>query len=174
MTEEWRSIPGFDRYEASTNGRIRSLPTIITQLTRFGTTMKRRLPGKILNPHEEKNGYLYVRPRPAPITRQEPVHKLITLTFLGKKPENYDIHHKNKDKTDNRSDNLEYIPTSKHRKEHSQEHLQHGWKLSENDVQKILTLSRNGMTQVNIAAEMNITQAHVSKIIGRKSWIHIT
>lgn len=46
-------------------------------------------------------------------------------------------------------------------------------KLTEQDVLSIRTLSRQGMTQTNIAKQFNVKQSQVSKIILRQFWKHI-
>ena len=50
MTEIWKPIPGHDGYEVSDHGRVRSIDRVIDQSSRYGTTMQRRLKGKLLTP----------------------------------------------------------------------------------------------------------------------------
>jgi hypothetical protein len=91
--EIWKPIPGHEgKYEASNLGRIKSL--------RLGNT---KTP-KILKGWKTKKGYLAVH-----LDKSMTVHKLIALTFIGPKPEDLTVDHINKDKTDNRPENLRYI-----------------------------------------------------------------
>lgn len=103
MTEIWKNIPGWSAYSASTLGRI-----------------KRNYPGKykwgrnLLVPSYGTlhcNDYMRVT-----LLRDEVlgkrtssrflVQELILLTFIGKRPENYEALHRDDIKTNNRLSNL--------------------------------------------------------------------
>lgn len=79
MTEEWRTIPTFPGYEASSLGRIR--PTKPRYTTGRGATIK---PWVV-----EQNGRLaaYVSLHENKKRAKQLVHRLVALAFLGPPPE---------------------------------------------------------------------------------------
>lgn len=94
--EAWQDIPGYEGlYQASTYGRIKSLP-------RKGTI------GRILKAGKDDNGYLYVVLGKDGKNICKRVHRLIALTFIPN-PEGLPvINHKTENATDNRVECLEY------------------------------------------------------------------
>lgn len=78
--EEWRPIPGFiGYYEASSLGRIRSLP-------RRGKKRNRVYGGQIRKPVIAGNGYYGVRLSVHNVKRTYMVHELVCAAFHGAKP----------------------------------------------------------------------------------------
>lgn len=111
--EIWKDIPGYEgRYQASTEGRIRSLDRITHQIPSNGKQEYDRLKkGKILNSCIGSNGYPYVglrREQKSDNATWLPVHHLVALTFIGQRPEKTHICHANGNKEDNRVENLRY------------------------------------------------------------------
>ena len=84
--EEWRDVPGFPGYQASSLGRVRS-------------------PRKILKLSIDTGGYLTVTLGHA---TQRRVHCLVMLAFVGPPPEGQEVCHDNGDKQNARLDNLYY------------------------------------------------------------------
>ncbi len=100
ITEIWKPIPGFDGYEVSDLGRVRSY----------------RIRGshKLSNtPHVLKsgiyNGYHAVNLGKGQLKR---VHCLVLLTFIGPRPEGIKALHEDDNKDNNRLDNLYYGTSS--------------------------------------------------------------
>lgn len=93
MTEEWRTIDGYDgKYEVSNFGNVKNAKT-----------------GKILKPINNGKGYLRVNLCNNGV-RKWLVHRLVLETFL---PTNgKEINHKNHITTDNRLENLEWCSRS--------------------------------------------------------------
>ena len=101
--EEWRPIPGFVGYSASSNGRIR-----------VDGGHPRNREGILAMPLGHK--YLQCmltptgKPRHHGNLRPRRVHILVALAFLGPKPTpEHEVNHINGNKLDNRPDNLEYV-----------------------------------------------------------------
>lgn len=111
MEEEWRSIREWvGVYEVSSRGRIRSLDRVVYAVNgAHGAFGPRRLKGKILRPGVSKNGYPLVS-FTAPGGRRAycHVHRLVAEAFLGDCPTGQEVCHNNRDRTDNRLENLRY------------------------------------------------------------------
>lgn len=91
--EYWKEIPGFEKYEASTDGRIRNKKT-----------------KRIRKQQKIKNGYMQVSLYAGQTTALKPlyVHRLVAITFIDN-PNNYpEVNHKDGDITNNGIDNLEW------------------------------------------------------------------
>lgn len=100
---EWRDVPGYEGlYKASSDGRI------------FGVKRGKELK-KAFN---KKYGRYAVSLGKNGGQRNFNVSRIIAMAFLGERPAGYDLHHKDLDKTNDFSDNLEYLPMSQHRSEH--------------------------------------------------------
>jgi hypothetical protein len=96
MSEEWREIPGFPGYEASSEGRIKST---------YGAELCQNI---LIRGKKGPSTYLAVA-----ITLNEKrtklkVHKAVALAFLGPRPEGLQVIHLDEDPTNNRSANLKY------------------------------------------------------------------
>lgn len=91
---EWRVIPGFDNYEASNLGHIRNHTT-----------------KKILKPYYVENSYAQVRLSLGSkhLYKLCRVHRLVALAWIPNKDNKETVNHKNKNKIDNRVDNLEWL-----------------------------------------------------------------
>lgn len=102
-TEEWRPIPGFPGYEASDQGRVRSLDRISTG------QLRNRVCGRLLAQQiKPGTGYLSVHLTINGRGFTRNVHVLIAATFLGPRPERMDVCHGNGERHDNRPENLRY------------------------------------------------------------------
>src|SRR4051812_34585847 len=94
--EVWKSIPGFHRYEASTEGRIRNART-----------------GRVLVGTVTKKGYRQYNLRGPRGRRVELGHRLVAATFFGPPPRNCFVDLQNGDRLDCRPANLAYArPTA--------------------------------------------------------------
>ena len=93
MSERWRKIPGWP-YEASTLGRVRSMPRTMPNGAVHG--------GQVLEPREDKDGYLRVTLTDSGRRGVLGVHQAVALAWHGK-PE---VRHLNGDPQDNRPGNL--------------------------------------------------------------------
>lgn len=87
IIEEWRWIEGYDNYEVSSLGRVRTR--------------------RILN-QTDSNGYLYVGLSGDGKQKRQTVHVLVAEAFHGDRPDKMDCCHINGDRSDNRAENLEW------------------------------------------------------------------
>ena len=105
MKEKWKPVPGFEGlYEASTEGRIRSVDRIIKMYNGGEWVRKGAVRRTTLN----HSGYLRLSLCKEGIQYPFTVHRLIAKTWL-ENPENLpEVNHKNENKIDNRVSNLEW------------------------------------------------------------------
>jgi len=100
--EIWKPVPSFEnQYHASSLGRIR----------RVGSG-RGSADGHILKQTPMNAGYLLLSLWRDNKGYNRLVHRVIAETFLGPIPEGMEVNHKNGNKRDNRSDNLEYMTRS--------------------------------------------------------------
>lgn len=173
--ETWKQIPNFSRYEASTNGRLRS-----TNYKNSGKT-------KVLKPALSTDKYLKTMLlNDQGKYKSWAVHKWIALTFLGKKPEGMEVNHIDGFKTNNAPDNLEYCTRS--------ENLKHAY---ENGLLDTKRGSKNGMAKLTekqvisirkhakengryygrkeLADKHGVSEAQIKDIVNRRRdiWPHV-
>lgn len=98
--EEWKSIEGYEYYEVSNLGRVRSW---------INNKWNKRNTPKLLSLHRLSKGYLGVSLCSAPNTSKTmKVHRLVAKAFIPN-PSNLPIvNHKDEDKTNNCVSNLEW------------------------------------------------------------------
>lgn len=104
MTEMWLPIPGFDGYEVSDAGRVRSVPR--TTVSSRGVVKRYR--GVVLRPAVRRSGHLHVLMRRGGRSETRVVHRLVMLAFVGPCPEGMEVCHENGIPSDNRLENLRY------------------------------------------------------------------
>ena len=105
MTEIWLPIEGYENlYEVSNLGRVRSLKRTVTN--KNGVTQK--VPGKILKPGTQQNGYLTVALCKNGISRSFYLHRIVSTAFLPN-PDNLPcVNHLDENKQNNSVENLEW------------------------------------------------------------------
>lgn len=101
MEEIWKTIDGFEAYQVSNLGKVRSLD-------RYGNTGYgiRLYKGRILRPGKSSGGYLtvvlYKDNKPSTFK----VHRLVWQAFKGQIPEGMQVNHIDEDKSNNSLNNL--------------------------------------------------------------------
>jgi len=165
---EWRPVVGYEGiYEVSKFGGVRSLAGI-----------QRKFLGGVLKLFANEWGYLRVDLQYNKKRKSRLVHQIVAESFIGPRPDGMEINHIDGDKTNNCADNLEYVTHS--------DNVKHAFKtgimipkrgednpasvLTESDVIKIREMIANGMTNVEIAAQFNVTPENIYLIRNDKSW----
>lgn len=92
-TDQWRQIPTHPDYEITPSGQIR----------RIGST-------RILKPALSIDGYPHLSLGSQ--SKNNRVHRLVAVTFLGPCPVGYQVNHKDGDRANPNLDNLEYVTAS--------------------------------------------------------------
>lgn len=164
--EKWKDIPGYKgRYQASTFGNIRSVDRY--QKTKRGC---RHYKGHILKPGRFcKTGHVSVVLGHG--TPGRPVHELVCLTFIGPRPDNMDICHKDGNPVNNHLNNLRYDTRSNNILDVYRQGSV--WrKLSTNEVVAIKKLLLNSsLTELEISKRFGVSMSMISKIkVGSSYW----
>ena len=168
MEEKWLSISGFENYEVSNFGRVRS--------SKSGSLM-------IIQPDVSAD---YPRVRlffkgGGKKGRRVMVHRVVAQEFIGMIPEGYEVNHKNGIKADASLENLEIITRSENHlhayRVLGQEKMRgsrHGRsRLTEDQVTRIVARKSVGMSQKDIAKEFGVCEGTVSMILTRRTWRHV-
>jgi hypothetical protein len=105
MREEWRAVVGFEGYyEVSNFGRVRRIKP--------SPRWPNRAMPIYLSPSKHKKGYTQVVLYRAPSFVCRKIHVLVAQSFIGARPGNATINHKDFDKANNCVSNLEYVSAS--------------------------------------------------------------
>lgn len=174
--ETWLPLPRDQAFEISDLGRIRR-----------GDRLRKA--------HQCKDGYWRITLRGGP--RQTfTLHDLVASAFLGERPANAVIAHKNRDKSDNRSANLMYTTQSAnnlHKAVCPLLRICNGkprWmrkpepykargeasgrsKISEATAREIHRLGQLGEMRRSIADRLGVSYATVTQILSGRSWRHL-
>ena len=112
MNEIWKDIKGYEGYyQVSNLGKIKRLEGI--------DNIGRKKRSKILKPTKFSNGYFFVSLSKNGKSKKESVHKLVANNFLKTK-ECLVVNHKDRDKGNNKLENLELVT--------QKENIRHAWK----------------------------------------------
>lgn len=169
LCEEWRPIPGFETYEASSFGRIRR-----------GLPGKGTRAGKIRKPTLLPNGYLNVDLWVDGVRYKIYVHRAVALAFHGDPPfPDAEAAHRNRQKADNRPSNIRWAT----RLENEADKVAHGTlmmgsrhtnsKITEADVLTMRQRRAAGETLEAIADDFGICFQNVGLICQGKTWTHL-
>lgn len=110
MKETWRPVPGYEGYyEVSNLGRVRSVTRTRVVKNRYGGKSQRTDKGCELSLIDNGNGYLYVSLRKDGHRENHFAHRLVALAFCDGFESGYVVNHKDENKCNNRSDNLEWV-----------------------------------------------------------------
>jgi hypothetical protein len=166
--ETWKAIPGYDGYEVSDFGNVRSY------YLKGNHKRKRAEFPRLLRLRGER--YPSVQLPVDGTYRNRAVHRLVMLAFFGPCPEGFEVAHLNGDNTDNRLVNLAYVShveneshkvahgTSSAGEGNSNAALQ-GWQVAE-----IKFLAAKSIPQGRIADLFEISHKQVDDILRERSW----
>jgi len=168
--EEWRRVPEYPRYEASTMGRLRG-------------------PRGIVNGNVNVHGYVRVTIRTGDSSKgrditnvgrgvERKLHRLVCSAFHENPFCKETVNHIDGNKLNNRPDNLEWMTTVENVLDNV---LRLGNKVKDSnkpyltpeEVRAIRLAHANGENRNQIAKRLGRNYGHINDIILRKTWKHI-
>lgn len=106
--EEWRDIQGWEGlYAVSNHGRIKSLPKC-----RMFNDKQVCKPETFMTLQKCPNGYLQVHLRRVGVRVKLYVHRGVAVAFIPNPKNCLIVDHNDRDRTNNRADNLEWVTSS--------------------------------------------------------------
>lgn len=182
MTEEWKPIPGFEGYDVSDQGRVRSWRKRRSR-GRGGAlwTLDRTTPYAMKLRHN-RYGYATVKLfLPSGGYKMCVVHRLVALTFHGPAPKDKPLAiHYNGIRDDNRPENIRWGSPGDNNSDtvrhgtapHGEFH--HRSKLAETQVRQIRKRYATGETTLaKLAGRFGVSLSQVSRIVKYQSWKHL-
>ena len=164
----WRALPGYDGYEASTDGRIRSWLT---------SRRTRRSHPRILKPYLCQNGYLYVLvTKPDGTRKNRKTGAMVLEAWVGPRLPGDDVRHLDGNPMNNHLSNLAYGTRAQNMadaRRHGTAPIgsKHGRaKLTEAIVRSI----RNSTESHRILAEkFGVARSVIGHARSRRTWRHV-
>ncbi len=172
--EEWRDIPGYPGYQASSLGRIRSLDRLDTLPGGFARKRK----GRILrgNKSHGKQGYLVYTPSVNSVVTTVSGHRLVMLAFAGPPKAGQIIRHYDGDGSNNSITNLRY-GTHKENEADKERHgtkllgeSVSGAKLTETQVVEMRVLRASGVKLQELARLFSVGMDTISLVCIGRTW----
>lgn len=168
--ETWRDVPGYPGYQTSDHGRLRS--------NKLGYW-------RVSKASANDQGYFETRVRVDGKPRLGKIHILVALAWLGPRPPDYVINHKDGVKTHNSPSNLEYVS---HRENDIHAHrlgltpkppvksgsANNNARFTESEIREIRQRWADGDKQTEIAKRFNCRQGVIANIVARRTWAHIS
>ena len=175
MSEEWKGVPGFDAYEISSLGRVRSVNRSVKRTD--GKTANLR--GKILALGVNSKGYPCVNLRRDGRQNTRLIHNLVALAFIGPRPSGMEVAHGDGIKLICTLANLRYATPS----ENEADKIKHGtlaygerheWsKLTDSNVHEIRRQLSAGVHPSTIGQDFAVIPDTIRAIAKGKSWRHL-
>lgn len=158
-TEAWKVVPGFSKYEASDQGRVRVIKT-----------------GKHLSIQNYPKQYQSVSMAGDGGRRLMLLHRVIAMTFHGECPPGMQTRHDDGNTRNNRADNLLWGTAQ----QNTDDKRRHGTllageshpkaKLTREDAEEIRRLRAAGARNTALGRRFNIAPKHVRDICAGKYW----
>lgn len=176
MTEavEYRNIEGFPGYRIGSNGSVWSLWKFNARPSRMGVVWNRLKP-QVSNRHGHHRVNLCKDGR----RNRMLVHRLVLEAFVGKCPEGMECCHNDGNPANNNVNNLRW---DTHR-QNLLDRVLHQTdcrgvrsgtaKLTDDIVAEVLTSSRLGASNVELAKRYGVNKTTIRMVVCRKTWKHV-
>lgn len=171
--EVWKTIKGFENYQVSSYGNVRSIDRLVPHRTSGELMLK----GKLIKPYKTNSGYISVKLYKNSKQKSFLVHRLIALYFIENIKKKSYVNHLDGIKTNNKIENLEWVTNSENHIHAYELGLKlrgekcNMSKLTEEQVIQIRLL--NGMTHLEISNIYNVSRRCIGKILNRETWKHV-
>ena len=170
MLETWKAIVGFDGYEVSDLGRVRSLDRIVQ-----GPKKKVTMHGRVLRQHRDSDGYQRVILIRDGKRHWLSVHRAVLNAFVGPQPDLV-CRHRDRTPANNILSNLRWGTQT----ENQHDRIAHGTSnhgekngcafLKEEEVLQIRERRAAGESIVVLATDFNVTPTLINKIATGQIW----
>lgn len=183
MIEIWKQVPSWEGiYEVSSLGRIRS----VSRRARIGLGNTRPIKPRVMKLSPSRGYLRFNASRGSGNYTTLKVHVCVARAFLPSPPGNvgrgssdYCLDHKNGNKLDNRSDNLEWVTGLESRQRasrlglvaHGENH--HNSKLTVGMVKEIRRLVTQGVPRIKVAEIFSVSRSRISVIVSKRQWRHV-
>lgn len=161
--EQWRPIEGFDGYDVSDQGRVRSWQPYPWNAPHDGQS-------RILRPLDNGNGYQQVTLVRQTVKHKRNIHDLVARSFHGPPVAGDEVRHRDNDKTNNRASNLRWGSHGANAVDLVLSGSHNTTVLNEDSVREIRKRLADGERQSALAAEYGVGQTSISAIKNRKTW----
>ena len=169
LSEQERWLPLIEgEYDISSHGRVKSLER--TYINAIGQLMP--LKQRILRPTLNSFGYLRISLNFDGAQKTEKIHRLVALVFLDNPNNLPEVNHKDGNKQNNCSSNLEWCDRP-HNIRHALTNSLIKTKLDEDDVVSIREKARQGTPLRKIAEEYGLVEGTIWNIVKYKIWQHV-
>lgn len=174
--EIWKDVPGYKGiYMVSNLGTVKSNDHLV--LGKNNRLQK----GRVLKLTKSYKGYMRVSLSNKGKKFTTGAHRLVALAFIEKIKGKNQVNHINGIKSDNRLENLEWCTNSENQIHAINKGLtsrktgeeNHNSKLSNKDVKKVRVLNSLGWTNKQLANDYGVSDAAMSKILRKKTYINI-
>jgi len=179
--ERWRPVEGFEHYEVSDLGRVRSVDRVILCANRWGGMRERRYRSRVLKLSLHDFGYQVVKLSRSRVGHMCYVHDLVTAAFLGPKPPGQQVCHGPNGPADNRLTELRYGTRSSNMADCVRNGTDlrgikhHNAKLNDAAVRDIRArYAAGGVTLEALASEYGVTFSNIGMVIRGDTWQHIS
>ena len=114
--EKWSDVEGYEGiYEVSSFGRVRHLPTTVLTISYHGDVVgTRKTEPYIVKQCDNAQHYKVVGLVKGRSVNSIAVHKLLAQAFLPRLPEQTEVHHKDRDRSNNSLSNLQWVTPEEH------------------------------------------------------------
>lgn len=124
---------------------------------------------KIRTPWLTPNGHLAIRLCKAGKKTALLVHRVVATAFIGDPPKGHQVNHKDSDRANNQSLNLEWVSCSDNHRHAIQKGARVPWltrnrKLTDDDVHAIRQLIDDGVSKRRLAVRFNVSLGMISHI----------
>ena len=169
MKENFKAIKGYENYEVSDLGNVRSVDRMIKRTD----GQERFIEGKPLKTqYDAASGRPIIRLYDSKTKkgRTFKISRLVMLTFVGERPDGMEICHSNGDHTDDRLVNLRYGSRS----DNQIDILKHSNKCAAGklSIEQVIEIRRaykeKEMNQYELAKKFKVSQGNISEIVNRK------